>query len=739
MKFSISKPLAGTALLAGAGLVCLATVRLLRAGQPPEESVAVTATTQPQHTNRLIHSTSPYLLQHAHNPVDWYPWGPEALNKARQEDKPIFLSVGYAACHWCHVMEHESFENQEVAAVLNQHFVCIKVDREERPDIDDLYMQATLAMTGSGGWPMSVFLTPDLKPFLAGTYFPRTQFLQLLGAVGDAWENRRKELDTQAGHVADYLKQWAAGPKAGETAISREMIANNARVIADHFDARLGGISGGGTNKFPPSMSMDLLLREYRRTGQKRYLELVELTLERMAAGGIYDQLGGGIHRYSTDLYWLVPHFEKMLYDQALVADIYLHAYQLTRKPLYARVAGEILDWVLRDLRSPEGGFYSTLDADSEGLEGKYYVWTMPQVEQVLGADDARLFCAYYDVTEAGNWDERFGHAPPGPKNILNVKRDMETVAKLHGLPMETLRDRLRAAREKLLAERSQRVPPGLDDKILTSWNGMMIASLARGYRVLDEPRYRDGAVAAAGFVLKNLRKDGRLLRSYRRGKAHLAGYLDDYANLIDGLLWLYETTFELRWLETAAELNDLAVEHFFDEKGGAFFYTADDHEELLARAKDSRDGATPSGNSVMAMNLLRLAVLLNRPDLREKADSIFKTFAGQAAGQPGSMERLLAAADFRLDPPREVAVVGPPDDPRTGVLLRTVYQAYVPNKVVALLDPTSPAAAEAARRVPLLAEKKMLDGAPTAYVCRNYACQAPTADPAKLAEQLQQ
>jgi len=599
-------------------------------------------------------------------------------------------------------------------------------------------------MTGGGGWPMSVFMTPKLEPFFCGTYFPprsmhgRPGFTDVCTQIARLWKTDRAKVLDNAEKLTDYLRSWSAAPKAGDETITVKMVARNTERIAQLFDRQQGGISGGGTNKFPPSMAMDLLLRAHRHTDNPLYREVVETTLEKMAYGGVYDQLGGGIHRYSTDVQWFLPHFEKMLYDQGLVSDIYLDAYQLTKRPLYARIAREIFDYCLADLQSPEGGFYSTRDADSEGREGKFYVWTLEEIREVLGADDAKLFAAYYAVEEDGNWQDATGHAPPGPINILHVTRPLSVVAKLHEVDEEVLAERLGVMRTKLLAVRGRRVPPGLDDKVLTSWNGLMIASLARGYRVLDDEKYRDAAVRAAEFVLTRLREDGRLLRSYRAGTAHLMAYLDDYANLIEALLNLYETTFDRRWLDEAAALNDVLIEHYFDEKDGAFFYTADDHEALLTRTKDPGDGATPSGNSVQAMNLLRLAILLDRKDLREKADSIFRAFHDTVKQGASMAERLLCAVDFAVSTPKEIAIVGRPQDPATQALVRSVYEQHLPNKVVALIDPASPEADALAKRIPLLAHKTMKDGKPAAYVCENYTCKAPVVDPEVLARLLQ-
>ncbi|RIK69403.1 MAG: thioredoxin domain-containing protein [Planctomycetota bacterium] len=701
-----------------------------------------TATSQPRHTNRLANATSPYLLQHRHNPVDWYEWGPEALDRSRREDKPIFLSIGYSACHWCHVMERESFENEEIAAVMNEHFINIKVDREERPDLDDIYMMATQVFTKSGGWPMSVWLTPDQKPFFAGTYFPpeerygRPGFKQVLLFLSKAWKERRDDITEQANTLTEAVRELTT-VKPGSETIPHEVVLRVANFLGRAFDPVKGGMSGGGTNKFPPSMAMDLMLRAYHHAqtksggptdDDKKLLQLVELTLDKMAHGGIYDQLGGGFARYSTDVDWLVPHFEKMLYDQALVSDIYLKAFQLTGKPLYARIARETFDYVIADLQSPEGGYYSTRDADSEGHEGRFYVWSKQEVDALLGPADSAIFCDYYDVSAEGNWEGT---------NILNVQRPLDVVARLHKLSPDECESRLAAARSKLFAAREKRVKPHLDDKILASWNGLMIASMAKGYRILGDEKYRDSAARAADFVCTRMMVNDRLQRTCRQGKTHTPGYLDDHAFMIDALLNLYETTFDVKWLDRAAALNEDVLKHFRDEAGG-FFFSADDAEKTLVRAKDANDGAIPSGNSVQFMNLQRLAVLLDRKDLSDEADRALKAFGGQLSESPFRSERFLTGVDFYHRRPREVAVIiAPGDEPGGQALINAAWRTYVPNLVIAAAIDGTPEAAAAARRIPLLAEKKPLDGKSAAYVCRNYACRAPTSDPAKLREEL--
>ena len=702
------------------------------------------SSSRPAHTNRLARATSPYLLQHSHNPVDWYEWGPEALERARRENKPIFLSIGYAACHWCHVMAHESFEDEATAAVMNKYFVCIKVDREERPDLDEIYMRATVLMNrGSGGWPMSVFLTPDLKPFFAGTYFPNTSryglvsFRELCLKIGDLWETRRDALQADAERLTAAVTEHMSTQPAGDSVITLDMLDKIAAVLTGGFDTKLGGILSGSTNKFPPGMALDLMLRSAARQGPdsadgKRLVELAELTLDHMAHGGIYDQLAGGICRYSTDAEWLVPHFEKMLYDQALVSRIYIDAWKMTRKPLYAETARSIFDYVLGDLQSPAGGFYSARDADSEGEEGKYYVWTKDVVLAALGREDGERFCSYYDVSASGNWNDP--HAPGVPKNILHVPRDLETVAKSEEIEPAELQRRLAAGRAKLLAVRSRRVPPGLDDKVLCEWNGLMISALARGGAALHEPRYVAAAARAADAIMKNQFADGRLFRAYRDGRRTETAFLTDYADMIDGLLDLYEATFERRWLDAAQSLNATVLKSFGDAESGGFFFTPDQHEALLVRSKDIRDSSTPSGNSIQLSNLLRLAAITGDAGLRATADRMIATFGGDVLQSIGASERFLCGVELALAGPVEIAIVGDPADEATIALLRVAQETYLPNRVLMLLNPAEPKTAPAS---PLLENRELIDGRPAAYVCRNYACQRPVTAPEELRAQL--
>jgi uncharacterized protein YyaL (SSP411 family) len=596
-----------------------------------------------QFTNKLIHETSPYLLQHAHNPVDWYPWGPEALEKARRENKPIFLSVGYSACHWCHVMEHESFESEEIARLLNASFVSIKVDREERPDLDDIYMAATQMMSGSGGWPMSVFLTPDLRPFFAGTYFPPTDrwgrpgFASVVTQLANAWSARRDEVERMADQVTERLAR-AVSLEAAPGSVSRELVRRAVQRIGQEFDTVYGGF--GGAPKFPPSMRLELIMRQYLLQPDPGLLQQVTVTLDRMARGGMYDQVGGGFSRYSVDERWLVPHFEKMLYDNALLAGVYLQGHELTGDPYYRRIASEIFQFVTREMTDEGGGFYSALDADSEGHEGKFYVWTPDEVIAVLGKEDGRRFNQVYDITPAGNFEG---------KSIPNLKRPVEEWAREWRVEPDALWQELDGMRAKLYEARARRVWPGLDDKILTSWNGLMIRAFALGFRVLGEERYRSAAETAATFALDRLQQDGRLLRAHRGGRSKLNGYLDDYAFLILGLIELHEATGEARWLEAARSLTGTMDRLFWDVENGGYFFTSSDHEQLLTRAKKAEDGAIPSGNSMAAIALLRLGRLTGEPEPIERAERILNYYARWMEQAPAAFPNMLVAADLFL------------------------------------------------------------------------------------------
>ncbi len=688
--------------------------------------------------NRLIHEKSPYLLQHAYNPVDWYPWGDEAFEKARKEDKPILLSIGYSTCHWCHVMEHESFEDEEVARALNDAFVSIKVDREERPDIDHIYMTVCQMLTGSGGWPLNIIMTPDKKPFFAGTYFPRESRYGRIGVIDlarnvkEVWTNNRQVVTESVGKVMSALRQVPddlPGESPGNGELHKAFLE-----LAQRYDPGYGGF--GQAPKFPTPHNLLFLLRQWKRSGHGRALEMVEKTLQSMRMGGIYDHVGFGFHRYSTDREWLVPHFEKMLYDQAMLLAAYTEAFQATGKSEYASTAHEIITYVLRDMTSPEGGFYSAEDADSEGVEGKFYVWKASEIRHALDPVAAELVTQVLNVKESGNYrEEATGH--PTGDNILHLSKPLSETAKGLNMTEADLRELLETARKKLFDVREKRVHPHKDDKILTDWNGLMIAALAKAAQVFDEPGYAEAASRAADFVLKTLRRpDGRLLHRYRDGSAGLPAHVDDYAFMIWGLLELYETDFRVDRLQTALELNALFLEHFWDSANGGFFFTADDAENLLMRKKEIYDGAVPSGNSVAALNLLRLGRITANPDLEKKAEQIGRAFSGNVAQLPSAHTQLLLAIDFGLGPSNEVVVAGSPGGDDAAAMLKALRKPFLPNKVV-LFRPSGEPAPAIVGVAPYTANQHGIDGKATAYVCRGYNCELPTTDPAKMVELL--
>ncbi|HHS97471.1 MAG TPA: thioredoxin domain-containing protein [Chloroflexi bacterium] len=655
-------------------------------------------------TNRLAKETSPYLLQHADNPVDWYPWGEEAFRKARAEDKPIFLSIGYSACHWCHVMAHESFENEAIAAILNEHFVNIKVDREERPDVDRIYMSAVQAMTGGGGWPLSVFLTPEGVPFFGGTYFPPEPrhglpaFPDVLRAVAEAWQTRRQEIVEGSQQVVEVIQQRTELLRTLPSEPLKPATLSRALLhLLDSFDEARGGWNSAP--KFPQPMTLEFLLRYHHGTGEPQALRMAVQTLEAMARGGMYDQVGGGFHRYAVDDRWQIPHFEKMLYDNALLARVYLHAWQVTGTPLFRTVAEETLDFVLREMSDPQGGFYATLDADSEGEEGKFYLWTEGEIRQVLGADADR-FLAVYDLV------------PFEGKGILVFRGALEE------------RDGLTEARRQLLAARQQRVRPARDEKVITSWNGLMLAAYAEAGRVLGRADYLEAAERNADFLLTAARTvEGRVYHTWKEGAARVPGYLEDYTHLADGLLELYQATFGPRWYEAARELMDLAIEHFRAPDGG-FFDAADDHEPLILRPRDLQDNATPSGNGMAAFVLLRLAHLAAEPRYAEVARSMLEPMQPLLARYPLGFGQWLIALDYTLASPVEVAVVGDPTAEEAQALLAVCFEAYRPCLVVAA-GPTG--------AVPLLNDRPPVENRPTAYVCRGFTCLPPVTEPDAL------
>lgn len=675
--------------------------------------------------NRLAGEKSPYLRQHCDNPVDWWPWCEEAFAVARRLDKPVFLSIGYSACHWCHVMAQESFEDEGVARLLNEAFVCIKVDREERPDVDGVYMAVCQALTGSGGWPLTVVMTPDKKPFFASTYIPKeTRFgrmglVELVPRIQEVWRTQRGKVVESADQIAVALAR--PEPPLGGVELALGTLSQAAAQLASCFDLVNGGFFDAP--KFPTPHNLTFLLRYWRRTGDPRALAMVEKTLQAMRLGGIWDHLGGGFHRYSTDARWLVPHFEKMLYDQALLAIAYTEAFLATGKPQYQETACETLAYVLRDLTSPQGAFYSAEDADSEGEEGKFYVWTTAEVRQVLGAEDADLAIKLFNLETEGNFVDQVRRARTGG-NILHLTRPV---------PAE-LKERFEVIRANLLAARNKRVRPDRDDKVLTDWNGLMIAALARASQALDEPRYAEAAERAAAFVLKELRRpDGRLLHAWCDGAASPApAYADDYAFLIWGLLELYEATFQTGYLESALQLNELLLTHYWDHEAGGLFFTADDGEVLLFRRKEAYDGSVPSANSVALLNLLRLSRTTGQASLEGHAAKLLRAFSGQVAQAPTAFTQFLVALDFVLGPSHEVVIVGMPGADDTGAMLRAVRRTFLPNKVL-VFRPSGEEAPAIARLAPYTAAQRAIEGRATAYACRGGACERPTTEPAEL------
>ena len=688
-----------------------------------------------RYTNRLVLQPSPYLLQHAHNPVDWYPWGDEAFARARAEGKPVLLSVGYSTCHWCHVMEEESFEDEEIARYLNEHYVAIKVDREEQPDVDATYMTAVQLLSGGGGgWPMTVWLTPERRPFFGGTYFPARDgdrgtgmgFLTLLRRLRAAYDRDPRELAERAAEITAAIARAAARPPAE----GLPPVAVLHRAVGEYrvrFDARHGGF--GGAPKFPTPAALAYLLRYHRRTGDPQALRMVTRSLEGMAAGGIYDQIGGGFHRYATDAAWRIPHFEKMLYDNAQLASVYLEAYQATGRDDLARVARETLDYLRRDMTAPEGGFYAASDADSEGEEGRFFVWTSAEIAAALSPAATSAVLAYYAVTDPGSFEGR---------NVLHAPRPLADVAAELGTEPARLRAVLDEAGPRLRAARAARVPPHTDTKVLTAWNGLAIAAFARAGAVLDEPAYVEAARRAATFILATMQPDGALRRSFAAGRAYQDAFLEDYAFLAAGLLDLYEATFELRWLEEALRLHEVLAARFWDVRDGGFFLTGEGAGDALVREKPDYDGALPSGNAVAAESLLRLAELSGDDRFRARAARTIRALGEGLARAPTGAPRLLAAYERLLDRPREIVIVRPPEGDGAGAarLLTTVRRAFLPNHVLAVVSEGADLARQQAR-IPLLAEKRALRGAATAYVCERGVCDLPTSDPATLARQL--
>jgi uncharacterized protein YyaL (SSP411 family) len=725
--------------------VCrFASVFLLLAAQGFAQPAANHA---PAHTNRLIHEKSPYLLQHAHNPVDWRPWGQEAFDEARKQNKPIFLSVGYSTCHWCHVMERESFENEAIAAFLNGHFICIKVDREERPDVDGVYMSYIQATTGGGGWPMSVWLTPDLKPFAGGTYFPpddrggRAGLMTALERIAEAWgKDRQRILVSSENALAKLRKDLQPSPASG-SASAKHALESGFFLFRHSFDGKQGGF--GGAPKFPRPAVYNFLLRYYAATKNKDALDMVVTTLRAMAKGGMHDQLGGGFHRYSVDANWFQPHFEKMLYDQALLATSYLEAFQITGEVEFADSARRIFEYVSRDMQDADGAFYSAEDADSvldatrpwEKGEGAFYVWSQPEIERVLGKRDSEYFCYRYGVNPKGNAKEDPYHELTG-KNILTQIHSLEETARHFHAAVEEVSLSIDDSKRKLLARRSTRVPPQRDDKVLTGWNGLMISALAKGGTILNQPAYTQAARHAADFLLERLYdpKTGILLHRYRQQDAAIPGFLEDYAFFSQGLLDLYEADFQLPYLQAAIRLTEKQIELFEDRSAGGFFGAPATDPSLLVRIKDAYDGAEPSGNSVTAYNLFRLAQITDRQDFRESAGRLLAVFARRMEAAPATVPQLLAAYQYSISRPKQIVLVGHEGLP---TMLRELNSRFLPHKIVLLVD------GESSRKVlsaylPVVENMTEKDGKATAYVCENYTCRLPTADPKKFAELLQ-
>jgi uncharacterized protein YyaL (SSP411 family) len=667
-------------------------------------------------TNRLINETSPYLLQHAHNPVDWYPWGDEAFDRAKAEDKPVLVSIGYSACHWCHVMEHESFEDAAVAAVQNEHFISIKVDMEERPDVDQIYMNFVQMTTGRGGWPMNVFLTADKRPFFGGTYFPPAprygmpSWQQILMSIAEAYKNKRDELENSANEIVGELRRMSI-VEAAAGALSVDMLDAARASFVRTFDSVNGGF--GGAPKFPAAMSLEFLLRYHRRTGDDMALSMVTHTLDKMASGGIYDHLGGGFHRYAVDGIWLVPHFEKMLYDNAQLARLYLHAYQVTGKNLYKRIAIETLEYVRREMLDESGGFYSTQDADSEGEEGKFFLWTREEIFSNLGEAEAKEFCEYFDVTPEGNFEGM---------NILNIRQPNAFAA-------ERVFATIDASRKRLFAEREKRIKPGRDEKILTAWNGLMLAAFADAAGVLDNAEYFEIARRNAEFILTQLQKDGRLLRTWKDGAAKLNGYVEDCANVADGLIVLFQVSGKIGYLAEAKRLADLLITEFWDVDNGGFFFTSNDHEELVVRNKDFFDNATPSGNSVAADVLLRLAKLTGDDKYERFAVTVLRLAASQIRNHPQGFGRALSAVEFYLAPAKEIVILGD----RADELAQAILRRYLPDAVIIM----STGAGVGSSIIPLLKDRGRVDGKTTVYVCENFVCQRPVTSSGELEELL--
>ena len=685
---------------------------------------------KPDYYNHLKNEKSPYLQQHLHNPVNWYPWGDEAFRKARAEDKPIFLSIGYSTCHWCHVMARESFQDLEIARLLNEVFVAVKVDREERPDIDSVYMTVCQMMTGSGGWPLTILLTPDLQPFFAGTYFPKeghgrgVGLKDLILNVKDLWQERRSEVMNSARDIITALQK-TSKTKSGDE-LGYEILHKTYKALGKSFDQENAGF--GGFQKFPTPHHLFFLLRYWKSTGNEHALKMVEKTLTALQRGGIYDQLGYGFHRYSVDPQWLVPHFEKMLYDQALLAVAYTEAYQATGKNIYRETAEQTLEYLLRDMQSPGGGYYSAEDADSEGMEGKFYLWTREEILKVLGEEEGEIFCQVYQVVDEGNFAEESTGSKTG-KNVLHLKGSLEESARELGFETVELKNKLEKSRDMLFQWREKRLRPQQDEKVLADWNGLVIAALSYASRVYSRAEYVDKAREAADFILSHMCQDNRLWHRWRDGEPAVDGNLDDYAYLIWGLLELYQTTFKANYLESALKLNQTLMDHFWDVEDGGFFFTADDAEKLLVREKTSYDTALPSGNSIQMLNLLRLSLITGNEELEEKAISLLRAFSPSIELSPLAHTMFLSGTDLRMGPSFEVVVVGEKGRKDTEALLNNFRKDFMPNVMLVLKDEQD----DRLEKIIDLQGKKMLNGKATAYVCGDGTCYAPVTEPVSL------
>ena len=693
-------------------------------------------TPQDRRSNRLINEKSPYLLQHAHNPVDWYPWGDEAFTKARAEDKLIFLSIGYSTCHWCHVMEKESFEDDQVAQLLNETFVCIKVDREERPDIDSVYMSVCQAMTGSGGWPLSMIITPDKNPIYAATYIPkeskfgRVGLMELVPRIKAIWNKQRDELENRSAQITSALEQVS---QQGDE-LSEDTLHDGYNQLFGMFDEEHGGF--GNAPKFPTPHNLMFLLRYWKRTGDEMAIFMVKKTLDSMLNGGVYDHIGFGFHRYSTDAGWFVPHFEKMLYDQALLSMAYLEAFQASGDEKYGNTAREIFTYVLRDMTDFNGGFYSAEDADSEGEEGKFYVWSEEEIRQVLSEPVVEFTIKAFNVENVGNFSDEASGRRMG-YNILHIQKALDKIASDLTIPVTDLREHLDAARQQLFAARNKRIHPHKDDKILTDWNGLMIAALAKGAKVLDEPEYTRAAKQSADFILGTMRDaDGKLYHRFREGERAVEAFLDDYAFLIWGLVELYETTFEEQYLQEAKDLTDDMISQFWDVEHGGFYFTSQQAEDILVRKKDIYDGAVPSGNSVAMLVLLRLGRMIANLEFEEKAIKISRTFSNSISNSPAGYTMLLVALDFALGPVNEIVIAGESQGEDTRSMIRILRKEFTPNTVV-LLRPTEIPQPGIIDLVHYVKDLSSIDNKATAYVCQNYHCELPTTDGRKMLELL--